>query len=161
MKKVKIKTWLGRTKATVMLYDSIKELPIDRYQEFEKMIMIDLGVGSNMEDVGGHFSRLYQFIESGDVANINKIARNIHNAFYFILTNFNTSFMSFLALVHSVNGKEVNISDPERVRHQIQGLTQGQVTDITEEVKKKLIQKFEPCFLIEMTIAAQLTSQQA
>lgn len=159
MKEVKIKNILGRTTCTIMLYESIKELPILRYQEFEKMLLQDVGIGSSMEDVGTRFSNMYRFIHDGDLTNTHKEAKNFHNTFYLILSSFNTSFHSFLALVHSVNGKEVDINKPDQIRHQIRHLKQGDVQDITDEVKKKLIQNFEPCFLIDIVTAHQSTLQ--
>lgn len=161
MKEVKVKNWLGRTTATILLYESIKELPILRYQEFEKMLLQDVGIGSTMKDVGTRFGNLYRFIHDGDLDNTHKEAKNLHNTLYFILSGFNIQFLSFIALVHSVNSNEIDISKPDKVRSQLKGLKQGDVEEITDEVKKKLIQNFEPCFLIEALTAHQLTLQQA
>lgn len=161
MKEVRIKNWFGKTAATVMLYDSVKELPILRYQEFEKLLMQDMGIGSSMEDVGSRFSRLYQFIADSDIENVHKEAKNLHNTFYFILSNFNPSYLAFLALIHTINGKEINLKEPEKIQKQIRFLKHGEVSEIVNEVKKNLTQNYEPCFLTEILTEVQLMSLQA
>ncbi|TNE75024.1 hypothetical protein EP331_00210 [bacterium] len=161
MKEVKVKNILGRTTATVLLYSSIKELPVYRYNEFEKLLMQDVGIGSSMEDVGTRFGRLYQFISDSDIINTHKEAKNLHNTLFWALNGFNTTYKSFRVLIHSVNGKEYDLKYLDKLDKVVQKISQGEVEEVLTEVKKKLIQNYERCFLTEIVTELQLISQSA
>ena len=56
MRKVK----LG--KHSVTLYDSIDELPIVRFHKYSKMLLVDAGVGSDINDFDAHIERAVRYI---------------------------------------------------------------------------------------------------
>ena len=53
-----------------MLYDSIDELPILRFHAYNKMLLIDAGVGSDLNDWDAHIEKAIRFIrkEKPDLA---------------------------------------------------------------------------------------------
>lgn len=54
----------------VVLYDSIDELPILRFHAYNKMLLIDAGVGSDLNDWDAHIEKAIRFIrkEKPDLA---------------------------------------------------------------------------------------------
>ena len=52
-------------KHTVEIYDSIDELPIQRFQKYNKFLLIDSGVGSDLQDVLNHIDRAKIYIKAG------------------------------------------------------------------------------------------------
>ena len=58
MKEVK----LGKHK--VMLYNSIDELPIVRFHRYNKMLLVDAGLGSDLSAIDGHIERAVRFIQN-------------------------------------------------------------------------------------------------
>lgn len=138
---------------TIKIYDSIKELPIDRYTEFQKLLLQDDGIGSDMNAIASHFSKFHQFLLAEKYEEANQEAKNLHNSFFYIVNGINVKSFCFASLIHSINGKELVDLSQENIEKTLKqlsnlGLTQGHVTDITEEVKKNFIPNFEPTFLI-------------
>ena len=50
----------------IKLYDSIDELPIVNFQKYNKCILIDSGLGSDVDSVDSHIVNIARFINSGD-----------------------------------------------------------------------------------------------
>ena len=50
----------------VVMYDSIEELPIVRFQKYNKMLMLDAGLGSDVTALDGHLARVSEYIKAGD-----------------------------------------------------------------------------------------------
>ncbi|MCL5459663.1 hypothetical protein M3M33_13595, partial [Loigolactobacillus coryniformis] len=46
---------------TVELFDSIDELPVMRFHKYNKMLLIDSGIGSDLADVDNHIERAIRF----------------------------------------------------------------------------------------------------
>ena len=49
---------------TIKLYDSIDELPIVNFQKYNKYILIDSGLGSDIESVDEHIVNLAKLIKT-------------------------------------------------------------------------------------------------
>ena len=60
MIEVTLKNLFGNTK--IELYGSIKEMPVERFNEFNKLSTIDMGVGSTLQDFNQHFSKLHSYL---------------------------------------------------------------------------------------------------
>lgn len=56
-------------KHTVEIYDSIDELPIKRFHKFNKYLLIDAGVGSDLNSISEKINRIVRFIDKEDKAN--------------------------------------------------------------------------------------------
>lgn len=156
MKTVKIKNWIGLNKKIVKVYDGIKEMPAENYHEMQKTIIQDAGIGSDMKAVGQRLSRMYQFIQAEDMENVAKEAKNLHNTFFFIINGINVKSYAFAALIHSINGRPVDITKPRQIIEQIKGFPQSEIEDTLFEVKKNLIQNFERLFLTETMLTGSL-----
>ncbi len=46
----------------VVIYDSIDELPIVRFHKYSKMLLVDAGVGSDINDCDAHIERATRYI---------------------------------------------------------------------------------------------------
>ena len=53
----------------VVMYDSIEELPIVRFQKYNKMLLLDAGLGSDVSALDGHLARVSEYIKANDLAN--------------------------------------------------------------------------------------------
>jgi hypothetical protein len=129
---------------TALLYDSIYELPESRYHDFTKYSLFDLGVGGDMEAVNKHHSALDSYLKHGRNEDAIQERRNMHISYFYMIEKVNHKSLSFACMVHSVNGKEPDMSfdglqscikELSRI-----GLKHGQVSDILEDVKKNLRQ---------------------
>ena len=57
-------TQIGKHKVEV--YDSIDALPVLRFHAFNKMMLVDSGIGSDLNDWDAHAERVIRFIMSDD-----------------------------------------------------------------------------------------------
>lgn len=147
---------------TVRLMDSIKELPINRYNDLQKMILQDLGIGTDLNSIAQHFSLLHTYLSNQKVAEAMQEAQNLHNNFYYIIQGLNIKSYCFACLVVSIDGQSVTDYTEDGLKKTIRRLTdirlkEKHVADTLEAVKKNLIQNFNPSFLIGSTTAQQLT----
>ena len=50
----------------IKLYDSIDELPIVNFQKYNKYLLIDSGIGSDLNAFDEHITKIAMSIKSGD-----------------------------------------------------------------------------------------------
>lgn len=51
-------------KHNVVLYDSIDELPMLRFHKYNKMLLVDAGVGSDLSDFDRHIEKVIRYLNS-------------------------------------------------------------------------------------------------
>lgn len=125
------------------LYDSIDELPITIYQEYNRYVMIDAGIGSDMASIASHTSTIRRYISNGDKKNANQALNNLHQNIVFVVSNTSPKMNAFVSLIKTMNGKGIDTSDPEAIIKKLskKGLTIGKVNGFLDSLKKKLISK--------------------
>lgn len=124
--------------------ESIKELPIHRFSEFQKYLLQDSGIGSTIEDVYRHSERLDIFLAAGKTQEAINERANQHFNFFFMLNKITITHLTFAVFVDSIDGEPVTdhseanlLSVCERLGRV--GLQRGELESILEDIKKKLI----------------------
>lgn len=126
---------------TVEYYDSIEELPITRFQKFNKLLMIDAGVGSSITDLDTHLHRMSKYVEKGQTDKYILEVANLRQNFFLIMNEVTPKYRAFAALIKSIDGEETSdISDNglEQIFCKIQDAPVKDVDGVISEVKKKL-----------------------
>lgn len=124
--------------------ESIKELPIDRYSEFQKYLLQDSGMGSDIESIQRHHEKIDLFLAAGKTQEAINERLNQHFNFFFMLNRINITHLSFAVLVSAVADQSI-VDYSETALLEVssklgkQGFTHEQLTSILEDVKKKLI----------------------
>lgn len=128
----------------IKIRETIKELPIDRFTDFQKYLVQDSGIGSDMLSVEKHFGMWDRLASAGKIDEAMRERHNLHMNIYLAINRINIQHISFVCLVDSVNG--VGVDDySESAMHDLSkklgkmGLTQQHVSDILESVKKNSI----------------------
>jgi hypothetical protein len=139
----KITINVGDTQHNLTFFKSINELPIKRFQLVQRYCLIESGIGSTLNDVLRHFSRLDQFIEVKDFDSIVAERENLLMAFQFMMGEEYIKSYVFASLIKSVDGVNVDITD-DNIDDYVQmlensDLTISQVEDITDSQKKSLM----------------------
>jgi hypothetical protein len=135
----------------IELYDTCKEMPVTRYNELQKLMLIDVGIGSTVEDFNLRFSKLQSYVEAEKKdESLNEMA-NLFRSFYLMINDTSMWSYSFLCFVKSVDGKEYNI-DEDRLKEDIlmlskKGLTVEHCETQISELKKKLMTNWNHSFL--------------
>lgn len=128
---------------TVKLHDSIETMPIDVFHRFNLFVSIDAGIGGTIEDVDRRLFRAREFMRHNQKDNAVAELDNMRQALAFVIENNNPEFLSFAALIHSIDDKRIQVSDESECREALamlakKGITVGTIRRALEDVKKKI-----------------------
>lgn len=126
----------------VKLYDSIDELPISQFQNYQRYLLIDSGIGSDVNDIAAHINTIRKLVKSKQEEKADRELINLMQNIVFCVKESNPKLYSFCCLIHSINGKELNDFSQDNLNLTIKqlskkGLTIGKVKSILKSVKKK------------------------
>ena len=99
-------------KHTVEFFDTIDELPIVRFHKYQKLLLVDAGVGSDIMAFDQRMEKTRRYLMLGQTENAQKELENIRQCVYLIQSGINPQHRAFAALVTKIDGKKCNdISD--------------------------------------------------
>ena len=133
----------------VKLYDSIDEMPIVNFQKYNKCILIDSGLGSDIDDVDNHISNIARYINSGDKKNAMQELQNMRQNMHMIVSNVSPKNLAFAALIHSIDGKEQKDLSDSHLNELIDELSEMSCSlfiELFRGLKKKLSTELELYF---------------
>ena len=125
----------------VLIYDSIDELPIQRFHKYNRYLLVDAGIGSEIADFDSHIERVVRYIRKGDNENAGKELENLRQSVFMIMAGQSTKHLSFACLVKSIDGEEKTDLSPEgleKVLELIGGTPRQELREAFESVKKKI-----------------------
>jgi len=128
---------------TLELYDSIDELPIKRFHKFNKYMLVDSGIGSDLNDINAHIAKISKYIDS-DTKSAKAELENLRQSLYMISEETNIKHLSFAPLIYSINGERVyDLSDDniKHIMHKLGNIKKGFLDRLIESVKKKIDQE--------------------
>jgi len=136
-------------KHIVEYYDAIEDLPIVRFHKYNKMLLIDAGLGSDITDFDAHIEKAVAFIQSGDKDNATNELNNLRKAVYFIQNGLSPKYLAFAALVSKIDGKETDDLSDDGLRSVVDTLadtTQKQAVSELDSAKKKIDEELRTYF---------------
>lgn len=136
-------------KHIVEYYDSIEDLPIVRFHKYNKMLLIDAGLGSDLTDFDAHIEKAVAFIQSGDKDNATNELNNLRKAVYFIQNGLSPKYLAFAALVSKIDGKTTEDLSDDGLRSVVDTLadtTQKQAVSELDSAKKKIDEELRTYF---------------
>ena len=143
MKTIKI----GKHKITY--FDAISELPITRFHVYNKMLLVDSGVGSDITDFDSHAERIIAFLQKKDIESAIKEMQNLRQNLYLIQQTLSPKHMAFAALIKEIDGKPCdNISD-DGLKETLAVLSEEKIGEFGKplrEAKKKSTRNFNNIF---------------
>lgn len=126
-------------KYKLKMYESINELPVERYHMYNKMLMVDAGVGSTIESFDLHIEKVLRFMkDKPDLAA--KELENLRQNVYLLQERLSPRNLAFCALVAEVNGKpqdDITSEGLKRLAKKFDKVIQKDIDDILSDVKKK------------------------
>lgn len=143
-----MKTVIIRNKE-VRLYDSIDEMPIVNFQKYNKYLLIDSGIGSDVDDIDTHIVKVAKFIKAGNSNKAMQELQNMRQNMHMVNSEISPKYLAFAALVHSIDGKEVtDLSDEnlKAVLDQINSIRHSRLLDLFMRLKKKVSDELETYF---------------
>lgn len=139
------------------MYDSIDEMPIINFQKYNKYVLIDAGLGSDIDSVDEHLINLAKLIRT-DMGKAQQELQNLRQNLHLIVSGISPEYLSFAALIHSVNGEEVtDLSDDnlKAILEDIKSEKHSVIVDLLSWVKKKLQTELELYFPAEFESARE------
>ena len=124
---------------TIEIYDSIDEMPINRFHKYSKYLLIDSGVGSDLQDILTHIERAMIYTKTNPALAITEL-ENMRQALYLVSEEISPKYMAFAVLVNKIDGKPADdLSDVglKRVLDTLQEAKKGWLDGILNSVKKK------------------------
>ena len=121
------------------IYDSIDDMPIVNFQKFNKLLLIDSGLGSDIDSIDSHLVNLAKLIKT-DIAKANQEIQNLRQTLYLIAANISPKYLAFTALIHSIDGKiNTDLSDDnlKNILESMNKIKNYILIDILLSVKKK------------------------
>lgn len=125
----------------VRMYDAIDELPIARFHRYQRSLLVDAGVGSDMVAFDQRIERARRFLMAGDNEKAGRELENLRQSVFLIQSSVDTKLLSFAALVVEVDGKPCDdLSDDglRKVCGMLEDSPRGEMTARLEAVKKKI-----------------------
>lgn len=135
MRKVKI------GKHIVEMYDSIEDLPISRFHKYQKLLLIDSGIGGSIADFDKRIekARRYLIDNKPNMAEIE--LQNMRQCFYMMQEEISPKHLAFVALIKTIDGKEYNEITDDSLKETMSILNDtryGDLADLMDSVKKKI-----------------------
>ena len=126
----------------VVFYDNIKQMPIRRYQQSNKYLMIASDIGNDFADFDKRSVKVMEFLKKGMLNEAVKEIENRRQTIWNAYKNYNPQGMSLALLVYSINGKlRTDISDHglEKTLDELNriGFSYDDMIDNLSDVKKK------------------------
>lgn len=125
----------------VRLYDSIDELPIVRFHKYNRFLLVDAGIGSDISDYDAHVERAIAYVRKGDTDNFAKEFENLRQNLFLIMSECSPKYLSFACLVESIDGKpqeDLSQEGLQKVLDLLGGASKKDVTEVLNSVKKKI-----------------------
>ena len=126
----------------VVYYETPQDLPIRRYQKFNKYLMIAAEVGETIADYDKRMGRAIVYLKNNDTANAAKELQNCRQGVFNALEEYTPSGLALACMVKSVDGKQCDDLTNEGLSSVLdalneQGYTRGELVSNIQRLKKK------------------------
>ena len=123
------------------IYNSIDEMPIERLHKFNKLLLLDSCVGSDLTDVNNHIQKVQRMIDENP-ANAKIELNNLILQLHFISQEVNPRNLAFYCMVAEINNVPMtDISDDNlnNLMAKYGSVRTGWLRSKVEALKKKLM----------------------
>lgn len=128
-------------KHTVEMYDAIDELPIVRFHKYQKLLLIDAGIGADITAFDQRIEKTRRFLMAGKPDQAQKELENIRQCVYLIQSGINPKHRAFAALVTKIDGQDVADCNDEtlaKITETLNDTPEPELTAQLDAVKKKI-----------------------
>ncbi len=125
----------------ILVYDNVDDMPIINFQKYNKYLLIDSGIGSDVDDIDSHIVKIAKYIKADDRKKALAELQNMRQNMYMVNCEISPKYMAFAALIHSVDGKEVTDLSDDGLKNLLQDIKEikhSVVAEFLQWLKKKL-----------------------
>lgn len=134
-----VTTKIGKHK--IEFYDTIEELPIVRFHKYQKLLLVDSGIGSDIFAFDQRLLKAREFIVANKLEQAKQELENLRQCVFMIQTELAPKHRAFAALVTKLDGKDcTDIGDDAlaAITKTLQDVPEHELTAQLEAVKKKI-----------------------
>ena len=134
---------------TARVYDSIDDLPVARFHKYQKLLLIDAGVGADIAAFDRRTDRAQRFLAAGDIDKARQEFENLRQCVYLIQAEVSPRHRAFAALVAELDGRSCDdLSDEalDALARELGDVPDKEVTASLEAVQKKIDAELEVYF---------------
>ena len=135
----------------LVFYDGVEDLPIVQFHRYSKFLLVESGIGDNINDIDKHITRILNFFN--DKKKMQQELMNLRQCLYVIATEQDLHNKATLCLVRSVDGKvweDFSDSGLEELYKMVNGASVKELDTIAAQVRdaidENLIQYFPKVF---------------
>lgn len=128
-------------KHTVEMYDTIDELPIVRFHKYQKLLLIDAGVGADIVAFDQRIEKTRRFLMDGKADKAQQELDNLRQSVFLIQSEINPKHRAFAALVTKIDGRDCDDITEDGLAKLTETLNDAPESELTaqlEAVKKKI-----------------------
>ena len=128
-------------KHTIEMYDAIDELPIARFHKYQKLLLIDAGIGSDLAAFDQRIEKTRRYLMDNKPEKAQRELENMRQSIWMIQNAINPKHRAFAVLVAKIDGKEcLDISDDSlnAITEMLNDTPEKELTAQLEAVKKKI-----------------------
>lgn len=128
-------------KHTIEMYDAIDELPIVRFHKYQKLLLIDAGIGSDLAAFDQRIEKTRRYLMDNKPEKAQRELENMRQSIWMIQNAINPKHRAFAVLVAKIDGKEcLDISDDSlnAITEMLNDTPEKELTAQLEAVKKKI-----------------------
>lgn len=123
----------GLKRTSILMYDDISQMPIERFNKANKYWMLHDNIGSSISDFdANHFNKLA--LLAGDKEKCIAELNNFRILVFNIMNEINVEHLSFACLVHSINDEAQDDLSESALKRVLKRLSDR---GLTQEVLKK------------------------
>jgi len=134
-----VKTELGKHK--VEFYNAIDELPIARFHKYQKYLLIDAGIGGDIQGFDTRIEKTRRYLMEGQTDNATKELANMRQSINLILSGINPKHRAFATLVTKIDDKVYDVITDDTIAEIVETLSDVSISDMAvhfEAAKKKI-----------------------
>ena len=128
-------------KHTVEFYDTIEDLPIVRFHKYQKLLLVDAGIGSDIAAFDQRIEKTRRFLMAGKPEQAQQELENMRQCVFLIQSGVNPKHRAFAALVTKIDGQDcTDIGDDAlaAITEKLNDVPESELTAQLEAVKKKI-----------------------
>lgn len=128
-------------KHTVEFYDTIEELPIVRFHKYQKLLLVDAGIGSDIAAFDQRIEKTRRFLMAGKPEQAQQELENMRQCVFLIQSGVNPKHRAFAALITKIDGQDcTDIGDDALavITEKLNDVPESELTAQLEAVKKKI-----------------------
>lgn len=136
---IMVKVKIG--KHTVEMYNTIEELPIVRFHKYQKLLLVDAGVGSDIAAFDQRIEKTRRFLMAGKPEQAQQELENMRQCVFLIQSGVNPKHRAFAALITKIDGQDcTDIGDDAlaAITEKLNDVPESELTAQLEAVKKKI-----------------------